>query len=107
MAHEVNHNLGNHNWGRHAGGDCGGAGPDPNYDRTDRDDVGWDPDNGIYPVDHPSKDIKSEVMSYCVDGGGPWPQRWTSKYRWRLLVDRLRADNWDGNPVHPDDRGAF
>lgn len=101
MAHEVNHNIGNSNWGQHAGGGCGADNLDdkwPGPDNSEIMEVGWEPADSaldlgdMVPTDHP------ELMGYCNDWN---PTKWISPYRWEHLVTRF--EGWTSEePAHPD-----
>lgn len=113
MAHEINHNIGDNNWGRHVGnpdedrwGDtnpdmswgCGASGPDAAWPTTQdglnqlyTDTLGWNPGTGLV------QNTKDDLMSYCNAGS---PRKWISDYRWEELVDRLQSFV-GGQPAHP------
>lgn len=119
MAHEINHNLGDGDWGKHVGnrsanrfanGCTAGADDDwssINPTNTYIQEVGWDPSVGVIPRQFP------EFQSYCqiweVRSTVPgWstndPPQWISDYRWERLGDRFTS--WDNNPAHPDLRSG-
>ncbi|WP_254831423.1 DUF6517 family protein [Haloglomus salinum] len=115
MAHEINHNLGDDDWGKHVGNRSANrfangctAGADDEWSsinptNTYIQEVGWDPSVGIIPQQFP------EFESYCqiweVRSTVPgWstndPPQWISDYRWERLADRFTS--WDDNPAHPN-----
>lgn len=117
MAHEINHNIGNDDWGRHAGNGssnfrangCGAGGDDEwqvLYDKTYVHEVGWDPSVGIIPKKYPDYQSYCQIWEVSVPAwtGGNDPAQWVSEYRWLRMTDRF--ENWDGNPVHPDLRSG-
>jgi hypothetical protein len=114
MAHEVNHNLGSNDWGRHVGNPdedewwtnggsdddwgCGATGPDSAWPGTTddlnqlyTDTLGWYPGLGLVQSD------KNDLMSYCNEGN---PRKWISDYRWEALADRL-VNFESGHPEYP------
>ncbi|MHA2249938.1 MAG: hypothetical protein ACXAD7_06230 [Candidatus Kariarchaeaceae archaeon] len=108
MAHEMNHNLGSNEWGRHVSADpyvstygCDAAGPDAAWPRDDEyddqlnalyeDTIGWSSLYGLIP------ETEDELMSYCHTGS---PPKWMSDYRWEALTDRLGSFE-AGQPAFP------
>ena len=114
MAHEVMHNLGNNDTGRHVGNfdedtwggrnpakdltwGCGASGPDSAWPTTTDglnqlypDALGWNPGSGLVQA------TKDDLMSYCNSGS---PRKWVSDYRWEALTDVLETFN-PGQPAN-------
>jgi hypothetical protein len=99
-AHEINHNLGPNDWGRHVSSigssssdiyGCGAPGPDETWQNLFSDDdihaLGWDPANGLISP------TTTDFMSYCSGS------QWISDYRWERLIDKLHTSSYNpGNP---------
>ncbi|MCE7733274.1 MAG: hypothetical protein GPJ54_00255 [Candidatus Heimdallarchaeota archaeon] len=109
-AHEVNHNIGDNNWGRHVSYPNNGVN-DPNWGcGADGSDRSWPSNNDnlnqLYPTTLGLRNLNNDIidsnendfMSYCYSD--KYPYSWISDYRWEFLIDRLEGFV-PGMPVHP------
>lgn len=114
MAHEISHNMGDNNTGRHVGNTdpaqwsrnggsdpnwgCGASGPDSawptntdNLNQLFTDTLGWSTGTGLV------QNTKDDIMSYCLGGN---PPQWFSDYRWEAFTSKLESFT-AGQPAFP------
>ncbi|MCE7737441.1 MAG: hypothetical protein GPJ54_21300 [Candidatus Heimdallarchaeota archaeon] len=100
MAHEINHNLGDNNWGRHVGNNtyqandkdwgCGASGTDTGWPSTNQNIYQNYPSTIAYNMltNRVSPELTIDFMSYCASVTPP--HQWISDYRWEALTYKFQ-----------------